>query len=854
MRLIKPAALFTLLALLFIGGCNGPSDDSGDNSGSTGEFALSLSYKTLVDGQCAEATSDLSFVSNASICAVAKLTQGGRNSSGGLISFGATFGTLTPATKLTDSSGIARVILSNPGLFLGAGILTAQFDTGAAENNILSASRNYEFTSTSMTPDEETPKISASIINGAVIVTQFKVDETVQLQAQFLDSSSQGIKGLKVIFTAGNASLLPNSALTGDYGIAQVNYTPSTSDLGAASLNVSLDYQEQNYQTNSLYEVLSADAIGGEGILKLGHFDSSNNFVSGVLGTSLTRVEGEVESQYIISAGGSFGITATLISQADDGTITRVQTPASISFSSDCVLGNNASLDTPVTTLSGQANSTFQNTSCSGNSRRNDQIVATTQSGNLTLTAKLAFILESQALASLSFESAEPKVIRIKDAGGTGNTESSLVTFKVTGSDGQPIAQQQVSFSLDTLVGGLSFSNGQGTTKDTASSFTNSEGLASVRVQSGTVPTPVRVLASATDSDTGETITSQSEQLTVNTGLPQQLGFSLSASALNPEADQFNGEKSTITAYASDSFGNPAPDDTSINFTAEGGQIVPNCSTVNGSCSVEWTSTSPRVPNHRITILAYALGHETFFDTNGNNIFDDADGIAVDACLNSSGAPIACSGNGMDIEAYMPNGFSDLGDAFRDDDETGQHSEGEKYFNTESSTSYLGPDGKFNGPQCEGNLCGIDQANQTYIRKALVMTMSGSHADFTLWQDGKLISDDSGKETDPIVSLTDIAPGQSSQFSVQFYDSAYQIMPADSQVTVTASSGELNFDAFAVLNTSRNGGTTTGFIITNDIDPASVGEAPKTSNISIYVTTPKQIKSSLGLSVTLTGT
>ncbi|MBL4814865.1 MAG: Ig-like domain-containing protein [Shewanella sp.] len=846
MRLIKPAALFTLLALLFIGGCNGPSDDSGDNGGNTGEFALSLSYKTVVDGQCAEATSNLSFASNASICAVAKLTQGGRNSSGGLISFSATFGTLTPATKLTNASGIAQVILSNPDVALGAGTLTAQFDTGAAENNIFSASKNFEFTSTSTSPGEETPKISASIINGAVIVTQFKVDETVQLQAQFLDPSSQGIANQLVTFTAGSVSLSPSTALTNAQGIAQVNYTPSTSDLGAASLNVALDYQEQNYQTNSLYEVLSADAIGGEGTLKLGHFDSNDQFVEGELASSLIPVDGK----YIISAGGSFGITATLISQADDGTITRVQTPSSISFSSDCVLGNNASLDTPVTTLSGSASSTFQDTSCSGNSERDDQVIASTQAGNQTLTASFPFTLARQTLASLSFESAEPKVIRIKGAGGTGSTESSLVTFKVTGSNGQPSAQQEVSFSLDTLVGGLSFSNGQAT----ASSFTNSEGLASVRVQSGTVPTPVRVLASATDSDTGETITSQSEQLTVNTGLPQQLGFSLSTSVFNPEANQFNGEKATITAYASDSFGNPAPDDTTINFTAEGGQIVPSCSTVNGSCSVEWTSASPKVPNHRITVLAYALGHETFFDTNGNNIFDDADGTAVDACLNSSGAPIACSGNGMDIEAYMPNGFSDLGDAFRDDDETGQHSEGEKYFNTENSTSYVGPDGKFNGPQCEGNLCGIDQANKTYIRKALVMTMSGSHAGFTLWQDDKLISDDSGKETDPIVSLTDIAPGQSSQFSVQFYDSAYQIMPADSQVAVTASSGELNFDAFAVLNTTRNGGTTTGFIITNDIDPASVGEAPKTSNISIDVTTPKQIKSSLGLSVTLTGT
>ncbi len=866
MRLIKLAstAFVSLLGLSLLSGCNG-SSDGGDDGGNTGEYALSLSYKTVVDGQCAEATDELSFTSNASICAVAKLTQGSSNSSGGLVSFSATLGTLSPTTKLTNSSGIAEVILTNPDNTLGAGTLSAEFDTGAAENNILSVSKNYEFVDDG-SPGEDTPKISASIINGAATVTQFKVDETVQLQAQFLDTSSKGIADQLVTFTAGNVTLTPNAALTNAQGIAQVNYTPSDTELGAASLNVSLDYQEQNFQTNSLYEVLSADAIGGEGVLKLGHFDSNDEFIEGVLSTSVSLTDGK----YIISAGGSFGVTATLINQADDGTITRVQTPSSISFSSDCVVGNNASLDTPVTTLSGSASSTFQDTSCSGNSQRDDQIVATTLSGNQTLTATLPFTLERQTLASLSFESAEPKVIRIKGAGGTGSTESSLVTFKVTGSNGQPSAQQEVSFSLDTVVGGLSFSNG----KETDSSLTNSAGVASVRVQSGTMPTPVRVLASATDTDTGETITSQSEQLTVNTGLPQQLGFSLSTSIFNPEAAQFNGEKATITAYASDSFGNPAPDDTTINFTTEGGQIVPSCSTVNGTCSVEWTSADARVPDHRITVLAYALGHETFFDTNGNNIFDESDGTAVNACIDSSGSPVACSGNGMDTEAYMPNGFSDLGDAFRDDDETGAHTEGEKYFNTENSSSYEGPDGKFNGPQCEGNLCGTGQKNKTYIRKALVMTMSGSSAGFSIWQTYQgieyLVQDDSNKYSDPISPVQDIAPGASASLRVQFYDSAYQIMPADSNLSVTANNGELDADTFTVPNTTGIGticyeadtftdnekrcGSTTSFILTNDIDPASVGEPAKSSNISIELVTPKGLKSGANLSVELTGT
>ncbi|WP_064791253.1 Ig-like domain-containing protein [Shewanella woodyi] len=847
MRLIKNALVLpiSLITLSLLGGCNGSSDDSSGGGGeeNSGEYALSLSYKTVVDGQCAEATSDLSFSSNASICVVANLTQGGKASSGGLVSFSASLGTIAPATKLTNSSGLAEAILTPEAGTQGAGTVTAQFDTKAAENNILTVERNYEFVDNGTTPTDELPKVSASLQLGAASITRFKVDETVQLQAQFLDSSSVGIAGQLVTFTAGNVSLNPDTALTNSQGIAQVSYTPTDSELGAANLNVSITYKDQNYQSNSLYEVLSSDAIDNDGVLKLGHFDTNNQFVEGKLATTLTPQDGK----YVISAGGSLGVTASLISQANDGTITRIQTPSSISFSSDCVSSNNASLDTPVTTLSGDASSTFQDTSCSGNSERDDIITASTLAGNQTLTASLPFTLERQTLANIGFVSADPTSIRIKGAGGTGTSESSLVTFKVTSANGQPTAQQEVSFTLDTVVGGLSFANGL----STAEGLTNSAGVASVRVLSGTVPTPVRVVASATDADTGEVITTQSEQLTVNTGLPQQLGFSLSTSVFNPEAGDFNGETASITAYASDSFGNPAPDDTVIQFTSEGGQIEPKCLTQNGTCSVSWTSASPRVPDHRITVLAYALGHETFFDTNGNNVFDD--GVAVNACLNGA-TQIACSGNGMDIEAYMPNGFSDLPDAFRDDNENFAFDEGEKFFNTQASTTYGSRDTLFNGPQCDGNLCGQDQANKTYIRKALVMTMSGSSAGFTIWQGDNLIQDDSGLETAPIVPLTAIPAGTSSNFKVQFYDSAYQMMPTNTQVSVSASAGELIFSQFNVGNTTRRGGTTTSFIVTNDTDPTSAGEPERLSSVGINLTTPKNVKSGESLTITLSGT
>ncbi|MFP8845311.1 Ig-like domain-containing protein [Shewanella baltica] len=825
MRLSKTLCSLALLfiGLFGLGACNGPADeDNGGTDATDGIYKLSIDFKTLSGSECGSVTSLQSFPKDTGFCAVAKLKKGSATVSKQKVDFTTDLGVLTPNSKLTDNNGEAIIIVSNPDLLVNAGTITAT-TTPKDSTTALTATRKFEFLSASDGTSPAAPKLSASILNSSALVTRFKVDEPVQLQAILLDSESNGIEGAKVTFSAGSAALNPASALTDPQGIAQVPYTPSDSELGANSLTVTVDYQGQSLQTSSLYEVLSKDAVNQEGTLKLGSFNGAV-FTEGKLASTLTA---DANGAYKISAGGSFGVTASLVLEANDGTITRVQTPSSISFSSDCTNSNSATLDTPVTTLSGNASSTLQDTSCSGNSERSDQIIATTVAGNQTLTANFPFTLQRQTLASLSFESAEPAQIRIKGAGGTGASESSLVSFKVTSANGQPAAQQEVSFTLDTVVGGLSFANGTAN----AQSLTNSQGIASVRVFSGTVPTPVRVVATAVDTDTKEVITSQSEQLTVNTGLPQQLGFSLSTTVFNPEAGDFNGETATITIRASDSFGNPAPDDTAVNFTTEGGGITSPCLTKNGTCSVVWTSQSARVPDHRITILAYALGHETFFDTNGNNIFDDADiskdinGMPVTdlACLTNSGVAKKCTGNGMDIEAYLPSGFSDLGDAFRDDNEDGIWNLGEKYLNTKNSDTYLSADGKFNGPQCESALCGKGQANKTYIRKALVMSMSGSQAYISVMQDGVLLP-----------SVNDIKPvavGASSEFVVYVHDSANQIMPANTSI-------ELCVDCAGAPKT---------FEVPNTVyAKGSLGSplkftASANASVSLKVTTPKNV-------------
>ncbi|WOT04775.1 Ig-like domain-containing protein [Shewanella youngdeokensis] len=843
MRLIKKLAVIpvTLLSLSALSGCNGSSDGSSDVDNG-GTYSLSISYKTVENGVCSTTTDALSFDANASFCAVAHLKQDNSNRSGKLIAFSGTLGELSAPNKLTDASGLAEIIISNSSATVDAGTLTASF---TEDEYSATATRNYEFIATT-TPTEPTYTLNTAIINGSDVVTQFKAEETVQLQAEFLDASSVGIAGQMVTFTAGSAALNPSSALTNADGIAQVSYTPADTELGAASMTVTLDYADVTYQNSSFYEVLAADAVSDEGTIMLGSFTTDTDsgeetFIEGKLSTTPATTD----EQYTVSAGGSFGVTATLVSQDADGVITRLQTPTSVSFSSSCVESNNASIDSPVTTLSGTASATFQNTSCSGNSERSDQIIATVTAGNETLTADLDFNLAQQTLANLSFVSAEPASIRIKGAGGTDASESSLITFSVTDANGQAIAQQTVDFTLDTTVGGIAFSNGD----PTISSISNSAGLVTTTVLSGTIPTPVRVVATATTGTDEESVTSQSEQLTINTGLPQQLGFSVSADTVNPEAGDHNGEVVTITAYASDSFGNPAPDDTTINFTAEGGQIEPSCVTLGGTCSVEWTSTSPRPTDHRVTVLAYALGHETFFDTNGNNVFDDADGGAIAlACLDDDGSAKACSGNGLDIDTYHAQGFIDLGDAFRDDDESGDHTSGEPYFNT-AADNYNTGDELFNGPQCtSSSLCGTEQANKTYIRKALIITMSGSEAYFEIEQDGTPIySNDNAT-----ISTTEIPAGDASTFTVRFFDSAGQIMPAQSTLTTTASAGELDADAFEVRNRNSLVGSTTSFTLINGNEAGS-GEPDETSIISIEVVTPKSIKSSIGFNVLLKG-
>ncbi len=213
----------------------------------------------------------------------------------------------------------------------------------------------------------------------------------------------------------------------------------------------------------------------------------------------------------------------------------------------------------------------------------------------------------------------------------------SRVSFKVADKNGDPVANQEVRFSLTSAAGGISLTE--------SADITDADGTVTALVNSGTTHAITSVMAETTTA-TGDILKTSSLPISVTTGYPDQNSFSISIDTFNPGAYGVDGETVNVTVRAADYFQNPVPDGTQINFTAESGSITSSCLTADGACSVVWTSQGARpgemdpllkrvneadafiTANSIVgmtTILAYAEGEAGFTDTNANGQFDDGE-------------------------------------------------------------------------------------------------------------------------------------------------------------------------------------------------------------------------------------
>ncbi|WP_431100230.1 hypothetical protein [Roseateles noduli] len=295
---------------------------------------------------------------------------------------------------------------------------------------------------------------------------------------------------------------------------------------------------------------------------------------------------------------------------------TAIGTPVNVSLTSACVVAGKGTL-TPtgtVTTTTGSASFRFRDNSC-GSFQGTDTYQATIVGS--TSTRQLVLTLGTPQAQSLQATDTATKTIYLK---GSGYTEFANVTFRLVDAGGNGVPNQPIDLSANVWSGGLTL---DGVTGATITKNTDTNGDVVVRINSGTVPTPVRVAATLKNT----TISTVSSSLSIAVGLPSQLNFSLAQGSANIEGADRDGTPNTYSIIASDRLGNPVPDGTAINFVSEAGQVVNTVFTAKDTNGISratsnFAAAEPRPADGRVTVLAYALGEESFIDKNGNNVYD----------------------------------------------------------------------------------------------------------------------------------------------------------------------------------------------------------------------------------------
>lgn len=311
-------------------------------------------------------------------------------------------------------------------------------------------------------------------------------------------------------------------------------------------------------------------------------------------------------------------------------------TPVQVNFVASC---GQVSPATASTNSAGLAAVSYSATDASGSTQSTQgcsgktvEITASTLGANV-LSKTLN--IQGAPATSMGFLSASPARIYLANSGGP---TQSVVQFKLLNARGEALLGQDVRLSLQTLSGGTPPKASLGAVGNTTPVVvtTDDQGLVSVPVFSGTVPTNVLVNAALVSNPAVQT---DSAVLTIASGRPAQARVSLSVEKFSIEGANVDGEESNVTLSLADRQGNPVPDGTAVNFVTSGGVMIPPVCTTGATpgdsrCTVKIRSQNPRniasAPGTplgqktlgRVFILAYAAGEEDFVDANFNNVYD----------------------------------------------------------------------------------------------------------------------------------------------------------------------------------------------------------------------------------------
>jgi hypothetical protein len=704
------------------------------------------------------------------------------------VTLSASSGALSAGSVLTGADGIAQARLTTGG------------DT--TPRNITVTARAGSFTGTVNVavgaPTASTTAVAALTMMSSASTIPSDGSQPATVVAIARDANNLLMSGVPVSFTATSGGLAVTQGVTGSNGQAVATLS-TAGDSTPRNIIVTAAAGGRTSTTT-----VAVAPTGTSTTVSIGN-GSGATFTPNVLAVAVPS----------LSAGGSTSVTVSIVRQ--DGTL--YTQPVTLTFNSPCVAAGTAVIQPSSTALTttGQATVTYVAQGCAGT----DTITATTTVGTQSLSANRAVTVAAATIGSIEFVSATPTNIALRGTGAVGRPETSTVVFRVRDSSNGPVSGATVNFALSTTVGGITLTS--------ATAQSDSQGNVQAIVNAGTVATPVKV--SATVATT--TIGTQSSQLTISTGIPTAGSFSLAVSCNNIEGLDYDGTIATITARLADRFSNPVPDGTAVSFQAEGGSVLPQCTTTTntnegGVCSVDFRSSNPRPANGRITLLATAIGEESFIDADGNGAFTAGDPFRL--------APVGL------VPAH------DLGEPYVDFNENNSYDLGEPFYDFYNVGAELGvrngPDTKFNGALCQDAarcVAGNPLKLSAGIGASNIIVLSGSS---------------------PVVSLTggaalvarNIGQNSSTTFNLWIRDVNGNPMPGSTTITASASGAGLQVaqpNAATVpcsalaSGVEVNGVTLYSFTVTS-------GSTAGTGSFILTIKTPKGLTTTLVVNVTVT--
>jgi hypothetical protein len=587
------------------------------------------------------------------------------------VAFSATSGALSTGLASSNSDGVAQVNLTTGG--------------DSSSRTITVTAKASGLTSTIAIGVGAAPSTNpVSNLTIASSVGSLPADGSAQatITATVLDTNNLLLSGVQVNFTSNSGGLQVTKSQTGSDGKA----TAILSTAGDPTPRDILVTASAGGITKPITVHVTPAATAATVAIGNG---SGATFTANVVKVGVVPPNS-------IPAGSSTSLSVNFVDPNNNNLL--YTSPVTVTFNSPCVASGKATI-TPASTqtTNGQANAIYQANGCAGT----DQITATATVGGQNLQASAPVSIAAASVGSIVFVSASPANIALKGMGIAARPELSTLVFRVTDAAGGAVPGQNVTFSASTTVGGLSV---------TPTATSDASGNVSAIVTAGTVATPVIVTATVAASPN---ITTQSSSLTISTGIPTAGSFSLSIDKPNIEGFDYDGAIAKVTVRLADRFSNPVPDGTPVSFQAEGGSIGAQCLTTTtadegGICSVSFRSSNPRPSDGRVSILATAIGEESFTDTDGNGIFNSG---------------------GNDATTY-----TDLGEPWLDLNENGVYDVGEPFYDFFNSTNggssgvRDAPNGKFNGALCDnaGNLCGSSKTLGIGARGTIVMSTSAA--------------------------------------------------------------------------------------------------------------------------------